>query len=374
MIATGRKHICVACCSAVLLLLAAACASESPRAWRLPQGQGNVRYSPERGIYREGASVNGDEGALYLEAVGLFNAGEYLAAARVFHRLRTDEAFVDGARALDAIMLEAVAELEAGRLSHRGWRLHDLANARFDGNNEAASRLPAGLSQLLGENGLRDIAREVVQSGALEKSWEVVKVMLTYYTLALGVAPERMNEATLQARNLAWLAYTAEEYSLAETIAKDLIDRHPRAEIKAMTELVLARTSTATGAHERAQELFARVYAGSRNPDLREEALLGEVEAILRRSKGAEYNRGLYEIALEKLNDYRYDFLAVHPDARLKAKFDEAAREVERTLVAMELAAADAYSRLGEEEATKFYRARAAQLERQFGAARRTEQ
>lgn len=340
------------------------CSTPPSHRYKVSGEGGRIRYSPERGIYREGEQVNLTEEELYRRGVVEFQEKDFEAAAETFRELRTAKQFVDGARALDAAVMESVSLLEAGRRTQADWFLSEMAGAWFDRDETYwRGRLPERYYDLEDEEKFVEHAR-LVSRGAINDSFEVAKEIFEFYPAGLGVSRTRLVEITRHMRNLAWLAGLAEHDSLAITIAEDLVKRRPRGTVEAQALLLLAAAQSRQGDYEQARTQYARIYQVSDNPDLQERALLGEVESLLLQSKGREYDRSLYDLANEKITEYKTDFLVQHSAPKLLREF--AAREQfvnEVIWTSLKQAAAD-YKKLFAPESMAMAEARAEEFRR----------
>lgn len=342
------------CLCATFAGILVGCAETQGHVYQIP-GAGDVFYSPERGIYRDGVTVNVPEETLYQQGMAEFGRRAYERAAELFHALRSDERYVDGSRALDAIVLEAVATLETGRKDRPEWLLDDLANAVLDREATAAAKLrslPDGELDAM----IRGVAREVRDAGAIQASWDVTQDVLLYYTAGLGVAPNRLDQIARHGRNLAWLALKADDYVLAERIANDLLLRNPPESVRLRSTVILADTAFAIGHFERSQPLYREVYDSARDPFFRERALYGELRSILGQSKGWQYNEAPYRDAAARIAEYKANLLSVLPDLPLKADFSRIEHEINDALYKREIQAALDYEKLMRPEAAEFYR------------------
>jgi hypothetical protein len=363
--ATGAKATGGALLFAAIVMVAA-CGGPDKHRYTPPSGMGEIRWDPERGIYRDGDRLNLPEEELYRRAVVAMQDGEFNEAAKAFHELRTAEQYVDGTRALDAIISESICLLEAGRAAKTKWLLGDLANAVLDRDDDAAaSRLPDDVRNKLSEEAIAGYARSL-SSSAIDASFDVAKDVFEYYSTGLGVTPKRLADICKHERNLAYFAFLSGEDALAGRIAKDLADRNPRGLIQSQALLILAKSEDRRELFEASREHYARVYGEgqslSDDPDTQEEALLGELRAIIHQSKGPGYDIGLWEAAAEKVTDYKTSFLVAHPDARLRANFAEHEQYINMVRTGQFDEAAKCYGRLFEKEAVVIYRARAAEF------------
>ncbi|MCK6440019.1 MAG: hypothetical protein L6Q71_07445 [Planctomycetes bacterium] len=335
--------------------LAAACSVAERPPYRVPAG--DIRYTPERGIYREGATVDESEEALFQRGKSAFDKGNFAEAQEVFHTLRTSQEYADGARALDAIVLETIAALERG--SDAVWRVEDVANA-FHGDKGAVSRVPENLLTREQADTLRSVAFRLSDRRALEESWRITEEILIYYAAGLGVVANIHLRVEQHARNIAWYAYLARNYELAELVTRTLIDRDPNKRIKEQTQMIQADTAYAVEYFEKSRETYADVYKNSRDPDMREDALLGEVRSMLASSKGWEYDATLYEDIHNKIEqDYKLDLLQRSPSKRRYKEFSEIEKVVNGVLHRKYLESAETFERLFDEKAAEWYRAKA---------------
>jgi len=304
-----------------LVLTSTSCAPAPKHRYSIPDGEGRIVYDAERGIHREGSPVDVSEEELFRRGIVEFDDRDYEAAAKTFHQLRTHPAYVDGARALDAVVMEAVSVLEAGRPADSQWLVGDLAGAWFDPTDVYwRGRLPERLWGVSSESDVRPFL-SIVDEDAIRESFEITKDIFDYYPKGLGVARGRLLEVSRHARNLAWVASVTGEDDLAGLIAADLVKRQPRGVIEAQGLLLLAQSEVRRELFEEARVHFARIYEIADDASLRERALLGEVEAIIRQSKGPEFDRTLYDLANEKINEYKTDFLVQHTRPRLVSEF-----------------------------------------------------
>jgi len=177
--------------------------------------------------------------------------------------------------------------------------------------------------------------------------------------VGLGVARGRLADISRHARNLAWVATVTGRDRLAGDIADDLVKRQPRGVIEAQGLLLLAQSEVKRELYEEARVHFARIYEIAGDASLRERALLGEVDAILRQSKGPEYDRTLYDLANEKINEYKTDFLVQHTRPRLLVEFATLEGYVNEVIWTGLKQAAEDYRRLFEPKAAALAERRA---------------
>ncbi len=327
-----------------------ACKPPPKHRYSVPDGVGRIRYSPERGIFREGEPIDSEIESLYRTGMDQFDDRDYPAAAATFRRLRLAPQWVDGPRALDAGMMEALSLLEAGRTVQTPWLLGDLAGSWFEPQETYwRSRLPEELWEIQGPELITGYATQVTER-AIKNSFEVTKDLFDFYSAGLGVSRARLLEVSRHARNLAWVSLTANRHKLAAEVASELVKRNPRGTIEAQALLMLALAETELGNHASAQVQFARIYQLSDDPALRERALMGEVEAIIRESKGEEYDVKFYELASEKINEYKTDFLVQHNNPQLVRDFSRLEQYVNNVQWEALMRAANDYRRLFEPE------------------------
>ncbi|MCA8938359.1 MAG: hypothetical protein KDB07_01005 [Planctomycetes bacterium] len=341
-----------------LVALVSGCKSE-PHTYKVPEGVGTIRYSNERGIYREGQGFSEGVERLWQEANIAFEERRYTEARDLLRRFRFEPDIVDSSRAVDAVLLESVVEFESGRPDDDAdWRLHDLANAWLDPVLDAASlqNLPKTLLSAEGSDEVKKLALALTNSGEIEDAFEIQELIFEHYTDGLGAVPSKLIQLSREMRNCSWFAYVGENYELAINIAKSLLARSPRDEIRATTQLVLAQSYIKVERYQAAVTTYQDVFTTARDPDLREEALYGEIQALIASSKGWEYNREPFEQALEKLNEYKIGFLTVYRDAKMARDFAEVERTLHDILYRKDKESSTTYSRLLREQSSRFYR------------------
>ncbi len=333
-----------------------ACSQEKVQTYRLPPGSGEVYYDPERGILRKGQNYDSSEEELYRQALLAFQNSDYSQAIKLAASLRSHPEYVDGPRALDAIMLEAYALFEQAKTPDTSWLLQDLGYAYFDNDLVALQRLPHNLFKDNIQHFQQQMRSRIQEVDAIEASWEHSKKILSHFQTALGVAPDLRFALEKHIRNLAWIAFLTQDYILAEKIARELNHRNPNQSVSAQVHFILAQTTDAIGWYERSELAYAQAYKTSEEPALREQALLGEIKAILKQSKGWEYDITPYRKVQQKLSEYRQDFLVRYQKAQLQQEFQTIEDEVHEILQRRNAAAAEAYDKLFAPEASNVYK------------------
>lgn len=347
-----RSWFCVvAVCVCAFLL--SACARDKGHTYNLPD---DVVYTPERGFHRLGTPTAEEQENAFRDALQHFNRREYRRAQDLFRTLRKTDEWLDGPRALDAIMLEAISALEAGRSEPGAWYLDELLNAYFypdEGRPESLASAYPGLTSELVETvdsgEFRELAEELSSAGAIEASWRVTSDIFEYYGAGLGALPGRFDELSRRARNLAYLAWLGDEDGLCQEICKNLRNRGIQGWIRARVEITLAKSLDRDGIRLEASDAYKRAAEATRNTTLVEESLLGEIQALMDSSKGWQYDKGIYEQALRKINEYKANFLvrAGTGVSRLASEFYRLEQEAHNALYNQYLEAADTYRRLG---------------------------
>lgn len=357
------RRVALAAAVAVLASVAVSgCRANPKHRYAVPSGQGRIAYDPERGIFREGTPVDVTEEELFRQGKVQFDDREFADAAATFRSLRTHPEFVDGARALDAIVMEAVALLEAGRAQDSLWLVGDIAGSWFDPSETYwRNELPERLWNPVSESDVKPFI-DGLRADAIEDSYAVTRDVFDYYSVGLGVSRERLLDVSRHARNLAWVAGLAGDDALSSRIAADLVARQPRGVIEAQALLILAQSEVRRELYEEARVHFSRIYEIAPDATLRERALLGEIEAIIQQSKGEEYDRTLYDLASEKINEYKTDFLVQHNTHRLVGEFARLEQYVNEVIWNGLQKAASDYRRLFEPEAAAMADRRAAEF------------
>lgn len=348
-----------------------------------PAGQGRLVFEPGKGIVRKGSIVSGDEQRVWNDVERAFNEKRY--ADCIAQSLQLSEAFPEGSRVVQAILLRIRARLEIARAEDsklpRGIPLEHILfvylapeddprlralMAREKGVAEYARTFRALNPNEFVER-LRPDARELASAGQLDGAIQDSRILVTYYLPAQELREFRRQSAELT-RDVTWLALAAGEHNLALRLADDLLALNPPPSVKGDTLYARGHILRMNGAHAYAADAFRRLFDGSglRDTDTRWRpyALAWWIEEIMETSKGPLYDMVPYERALELVSEYElYRIENPAIDEPLRNRFVELAEKAYNVLILRANNAADAYDRLGEDSARDHYLQNAARLE-----------
>ena len=368
-----------------LLLLAACQQGPEPR-YAGPTGEGRFEYDPTLGIVRKDAAINGTEQGLYADAEKAFQQGRFLDC--IIATIGLTQAFPDGSRAPDAILMRIRARMAFGRLSDAAegfskqvplerWLFmymapdHDDRLRRLRASGQESRRVvdefrALGVDQFLEK--LRPEADALYDSGQLEMIGFDCRTLLTYYLPTLELRDYR-RDVTELARDAAWLAYASRAYDLTINLCDELIGVNPPPHVKGDTLFIFGQAQRQNGAHVFAANTFGLLFSGAglRDTDTRWRpyALMWQIQETLNASKGKAYDMTYYERALELIGEYEL-YLVENPavPAALHEEFIALTVVIYAIMAWRDRNSADTYWRIGEHGAEAHYLERAAEWER----------
>lgn len=387
--------------STLALLISLACAScDSPGHVYNPPGEGRIIYDPDRGLIRQAGELpenieNSEE--LFRAGMKLFNQGDF-EAARARLKLYRERLFADGPRALEAVIWECIAMLERGRGQQSTWLADHVANAFHDEDPQAFAALGLKASDPSAKLTVLRLAQEIAKRFSrrtLNDNWALSQEIFVYYSAGLAVQtiPDTRGSEDAQAddlpryrglaadrsfftmhsrhtRNLAWYALLAGQPRVAREAASFMERRTLNTAIRNPTLLILAEAALRLDLPVYAEQAY-RDLAESADvrPLIQEQALYGEVRAIMAQSKGDEYDARVYERAEAKVDAYKAGFYVNHAlGARMLEDFHRAKLELMQIRLIKLNEAVKTYERLFQEEAALAYQARADKLEQDIAA------
>lgn len=367
----------------LILPLLASCTSGPDPVYLGPEGDGPLRYDPDRGIVRTNSLPNQDEESLWGAAEKAWQEKRYGDTIRITRRI--SEYHTEGRRVVDAILLRIKARIAAGLAKHQ-----DVAGAltyeqKFfvylapnwdpriqalqSGDDQVREDLAKERNKAFGHfiDDIRPTANVLYDSGQLVAAIRDVRLLATYYVSALSLETLR-TQVSETGRNLAWWVFAAGNYDLCIELAKDMLAFNPSPSIKADVLFIQAHAQRENDADGIAANTFALLWDGEYLRDTetrwRPAGLFWWIEQILEVSKGPIYDLALYERCIELLGEYEL-YLETNPwvSTSLRRGFIEQVKRVYDIMIFRQQNAATTYDKLSEHEAADYYRDKAKEWE-----------
>lgn len=369
---------------AVLLVLAACAEGPIPR-YSGPGSGGPLIYEPGVGITRKGALPQTDEQAQFALVQQAFENRNW--AATIALSLVQTQAFPEGSRVVEALLMRITSRLEVARdadpqsgfsqnITLERWmflylspihdnRLQELLNRDAETRTFVTELRALTVNEFVEK--LAPDADALYDSGQLELALLDCQTLLTYYLPALELRRFRSEAAELT-RDVAWLMYAARAFDATISISLDLLAMNPAPAIKADALFIQAQAQRRNGAHVIAANTFGFLFSGAglRDTDTRwrPHALMWQINETMAASKGPAYDLVPYERAMELLGEYElYAIENPNIDSALHEEFIALIERVYNIMIDRDLNSADTYSRLGEDGAEEFYLASASEWE-----------
>lgn len=370
------------------LCVVAACKTGPEPKYEGPGGEGRLRYDPKTGVVREGSQAVAAEQRLYENAERAFKERRFVDCISACELLT--QAYPEGARAVDAILLRMNARMEGprqpplpapARMALSDWLFLYLTPS-YD--PRYASLVAKGGEYAETARKVRDLPYEqfiasisvdadaIYDEGYLRPLVQDLRLLVTYYVPALDVAEYRLRTAEI-GRDVAWLAYAARDYDLALDATAELGGLNPPPGIKADALFVEGNSLAKNGGYPLAAVTFERLFRGANLRDTdtrwRPYALYQLIVQTANTAKGPEYDIAVYEKCLEHFGDYEL-YLLENPSVpkTLREKFRMLIAEIYQVFIDRDLSAAKTYRKLGEKGAAAYYEQHAEEWRKQMEA------
>lgn len=358
-----------------VLVLAASCKSGPDPVYEGPEGAGQLRYDPSKGIFREGSKDVPGEKKLFEFARDAFEKRRFAECVVYCEQLTLS--YPDGARAIDAILMRMSARIEGSRSEEEGppksialsdWLFLYLTpsyDPRFSAFMQRGGDSASTVNKLRARSfadfmgWIAPDADAIYDAGALRWLVYDLKLLVNYYIPALEVKDYRARTAEI-GRDVAWIAYAARDYEFCLDAVKELDSLNPAPGIKADMLFAQAHSLAQNGAHPMAAATFERLFRGANLHDTdtpwRPYALYELIVQTAKMSKGPEFDIALYERCVELFGDYEL-YLLENPSVpkSLRERFRALIQEVYLVFIERDLAAAKVYRKLGESGAADYY-------------------
>lgn len=365
----------------IIVLLLAACAEGPIPRYKGPPGEGRLVYEPGVGITRIGTLPAANEQSAYAAVQAAYDDRRYDDA--IFQSIQFIQAYPDGSRAVEVLLMRIRARLEYGRTTDPDeglpktvpipqWMFLYLAPA-YDTRLQSMLNRDETWREFIRElrslsvdeflQRIRPDANAMYDNDQLYLARFDCSELVTYYLPALELREFRRQAAELT-RDVAWLLYAAGASDDVLTVTEDLLTMNPEPSIKGDALFIQGHARRLNGAHALSANTFGYLFSGAglRDTDTRWRpyALMWQIRETMEYSKGKGYDLVPYEIAMELLGEYElYAIENPNIPVNVHEEFVLLLEDVYNVMIERDLNAADTYARLGESDAADYYVARA---------------